>query len=144
WSGSATATTSTNDVTASRSPSLTLTQTVLHPLTFARGVMESVRVAPVPPKRTFSTGTSSGFEVPTINCRSPGADSASPMVNDQAGIGMPSVTVRSAQALICGGVFGDAGGFAPPVGASTPGATADIAIANSESPPALKAATRYQ
>ncbi len=69
-------------------PSLTVTVMVEVPLPIVAGVMTTVRLAPLPPKAMFASGTNAGFDELPASVKLPGGVSASPTVNAIAEVGV--------------------------------------------------------
>ncbi len=71
-------------------PSETVTVIVAVPVSPTVGRAVTVRLAPLPPKVMFASGTRNGSEVAADSCRFPGAISLSPTVNASGGVACPS------------------------------------------------------
>ena len=75
-------------VVAMRLPSPTEMVMVELPLPVVAGVMTTVRLAPLPPKEMFASGTNAGFDELPASAKLPGGVSASPTVNAIAEVGV--------------------------------------------------------
>ena len=88
------------------SPSLTVTVMVAEPVGLATGVTVKLRLAPLPPKTMFATGTMDGLDDAADTVKLATAVSLSPTVKAMASVLVAASTDWSAIALIVGAVFG--------------------------------------
>ena len=86
-------------------PSLTVTVMLAVPIWFVTGVIVTVRVAPLPPKMTFPTGTSVGLDDVALSTRLDRAVSTSPTVKLIGPVEVFWLMVRSGILEIVGGSF---------------------------------------
>jgi hypothetical protein len=90
-------------------PSLTVTVIVAVPDCDATGVMETVRLFPLPPKTMAELGTSVVFEEEPVTARLPAAVSASLTVKANAPVDVPAEMVRFEISLMSGALFDELG-----------------------------------